>query len=230
MSVPATATVNATGVVTGVATGTTNITYTETDANGCSTTSAPFAVTVTKPVANNITGSANVCITSTAALSSHATGTGALSYNMALSVPATATVNATGVVTGVATGTTNITNTVTDANGCSTTSAPFAVTVTKPVANKITGSANVCMTSTAALSSHATGTGALSYTWASSVPATATVNATGVITGVATGTTNITYTVTDANGCSTTSADFQVTINPLANPSLSGADLICPGD
>ena len=43
---------------------------------------------------------------------------GALSYTWSSSVPATATVNATGVVTGVATGTTNITYTVTDANGC----------------------------------------------------------------------------------------------------------------
>ena len=217
------ATVNNVGIVTaGTTNGTTNITYAVTDANGCSSTSAAFAVTVSKPTASAVTGSSAVCIGSGNTLTSHATGTGTLTYIWSSSNTAVATVSgtvSTTTVTGAGTGTTNITYTVTDGNGCSTTSAAFIVTVTKPTANAITApSTSVCIGSGLTLTSNASGTGTLTYAWSSSNTAVATVSgiaATTTVNGVSAGTANITYTVTDGNGCSATSAVFTVTVNPL---------------
>ena len=232
------ATVTNAGVVTaGTTNGSTVITYTVTDVNGCSATSAGFTVTVTKPVANAITGNATVCIGSGITLASSATGTGTLTYTWNSSNPAAVTVSGTGSTTtavGVAIGTSTITYTVTDGNGCSTTSTGKTITVTKPVANAITGTPSVCIGSGNTLTSHASGTGTLTYTWASSNPAVATVSGTAtttVVNGVSAGTTNITYTVTDGNGCSTTSAPFTVTVNPkpVAGAITAPSTQVCIG-
>ena len=124
------------------------------------------------------------------------------------------------------------------------TSANFLVTVTKPTANVITqasGITSICANETVQLTSNATGTGTLTYTWASSNPARATVSNTGLVSGVATattGTTNITYTVTDGNGCSTTSASYVITVNAAPTGTFTATEtsgttpndnIICPG-
>ncbi len=152
-----------------------------------------------------------------------------------LRIPAIATVNGSGLITPVASGggTTNITYTVTDGNGCtSASSAVHAVTVNPlPVANNIIGATEVCFGSTIDLTEGTAGT----IVWNSSNPAIATVNGSGLITPVASGggTTNITYTVTDGNGCtSASSAVHAVTVNPLLTPSVtigSTATAICTG-
>jgi len=228
-SVPATATVNGSGDVTGVANGTTNISYTVTDATGCSSTSATKSITVTKPLANAISGASAVCIGGTINLTSSATGTATLTYTWNSTNTGVATISSTGVVTGVGVGTTSITYTVTDGNGCSTTSPGRTITVSKPTAGNITGSSAVCVGSAINLASNAAGTATLTYTWISTNTLAATVSATGVVTGVAAGTTDITYTVTDGNGCATTSAIFTVTVNakPVAG-AISGASTVCP--
>ena len=98
-----------------------------------------------------------------------------------------------------------------------------------PVAGAITGANAVCMGSTLSLASNATGTATLTYTWASSDPLKATVDNTGLVTPVAPGTTNITYTVTDGSStaCHVTSAAFAVTVNALPTASAGGSQSIC---
>ena len=170
------------------------------------------------PTAGAITGPATVCIGGTKTLASNATGAAPFTYTWSASPAGVATVNTSGVVTGTGTGSTNITYTVTDANGCSATSANFPVTVTRPTANAITqatGQTAVCKGSTLTLTPNATGTASLSYTWFSSAPGVATINSAGLVTGVIAGTTNITYTVTDGNGCSRTSPLYTITVRPL---------------
>lgn len=177
-------------------------------ANGCR------QVTVNPlPGAGNISGSNTVCITSQITLIPNATGTAPFTYTWASSSSGVVTVTNAGVVTGVVTGSRQITYTVKDANGCSQTSAPFTVTVTKPTAGNITGTeTSLCMDQTIALVSYGSGVAPLTVTWSSSNNAKATVDNNGIVTGVSAGTANITYTVTDANGCSTTSASYAVTI------------------
>ena len=92
--------------------------------------------------------------------------------------------------TTAATGTYNVTITV---DGCTSVAGSTVATVNAlPIAGAITGGNEVCMEGSLALSSNATGTPTLTYAWASSNEATATVDNTGVVTPVAPGTTNIT--------------------------------------
>ena len=184
---------------------TTIYTVTVTDTNGC-TASDDMTYNVNPLPA--ISGLTDVCVGSTITLSS--TGTGG---TWSSSAPGVATVDNSGVVTGVSAGSTNITHT--DANGCI--SLAYAVTVNlKPV---ISGLNEVCEGSTITLSS--TGSGG---TWSSSAPGVATVDNSGVVTGISAGSTNITH--TDANGC--VSLAYAITIDPSPKFSITPLDGDCP--
>ncbi|MRG44598.1 T9SS type B sorting domain-containing protein [Chitinophaga sp. SYP-B3965] len=138
-----------------------------------------------------VTGTAAVCVGNTTTLSSTTPG-GVWSTSDA----AIATVSATGVVSGVTAGSANIIYTVTNGDGCSN-SQQLAVTVNAiPVVPAITGTLNLFQGATTTLS-NTTPAGV----WSSSNTAVATVDGGGVVTGVAGGTADITYTVTNASGC-----------------------------
>src|SRR5213078_2787777 len=201
---PAVATVSNAGVVTGVAAGTSVITYT--DNNGCQRTA-----TVTVNALPTITGTLSVCIGSTTTLTG--SGTPAAVNPWVSATPAVATVSNTGVVTGVAAGTSVIT--YTNNNGCQRTA-----TVTVNVLPTITGTLSVCIGSTTTLTG--SGTPAASSPWISATPAVATVSNAGVVTGVAAGTSVITY--TNNNGCQRTAT---VTVNAL--PTITGTLSVCVG-
>ena len=200
------ATVNvSTGEVTGVTAGTADITYTIN--TGCgSPVSASLTVTVNANVsAGTITGTAVLCAGASTTLNTNGTTGGTWSS----SNTSVATVNAaTGEVTAVAAGTTDITYTV--STGCgSPVSALIAVTVNANVsAGTVSGTSTLCVGSAATLSSSGTTGG----TWSSSNTAVATVDAaTGEVTAVASGTSDIIYTV--SSGCgSPVSSQLQVTV------------------
>src|SRR5690606_32491770 len=120
---------------------------------------------------------------------------------------AIATVNATGVVTGVAPGTATITYTLTNGDGCTGTQTLVVTVNALPVVPAITGTLDLFEGGTTTLS-NTTPDG----TWSSSNSAVATVDAGGVVTGVAGGTADITYTVTTANGC-TSAQTVTVTVD-----------------
>src|SRR5204863_335963 len=178
------ATVSSTGLVTGVAAGTSVITYT--DNNGCSKTA-----TVTVNALPAITGTLNVCAGSTTPLTG--SGTPAASNPWVSSNTSVATVSNTGIVTGVSAGSATIT--YTNNNGCQQTA-----TVTVNALPTITGTLSVC----AGLTTQLTGSGtpAASNPWVSATTSVATVSSTGLVTGVAAGTSVITY--KDNNGCTKT--------------------------
>uniref|UniRef100_UPI00286EA121 Ig-like domain-containing protein n=1 Tax=Flavobacterium sp. TaxID=239 RepID=UPI00286EA121 len=199
---PAIATISNTGVVSGLAAGTTIITYTDT--NGCQDTE-----TITVSTLPVISGTPVACVAATTTLS--ATNTPALTNPWVSSALGIASISNTGVVTGVSAGTTIIT--YTDVNGCQDTQ-----TITINALPVISGTALVCITNTSTLS--ATNTPAVGTAWTSSNPAIATISNTGVVSGLAAGTTIITY--TDVNGCQDTET---VTVNPL--PVISGTPVAC---
>lgn len=121
------------------------------------------------------------------------------------------------VAAGVVAGTYNGTLTVTNASGCTSTGNSFTLTINaKPT---ISGTLGACTGSTTQL----TGSGipALSTPWASSATGIATVNSSGLVTGVTVGSSTITY--TDINGCNNTAS---VIISVV--PSATGAT-ICVG-
>ena len=211
---PSVATVSTSGVVSSVAVGTTVISYTV--SNSCGTAAATMTVNVTSTAsAGTITGTSTDCIGSTITLADATTG-----GTWTSGTTSVATIDASGVVTGVAIGSTIVTYTVT--SSCGTASTTFNVSVTATAdAGTITGSATSCVGSTATLTDAVTG-----GTWSSGTTTVATVDASGVVTGVATGSTIITYTVTSS--CGTASTTFSMTVGSAGSISaITGADSVC---
>ncbi len=202
-SVPATATIGTSGVVNAIAAGTTLISYTL--STGCKRV-ATFNVN-SLPVA--ITGTTNVCAGATTTLSD-ATPGGTWS-----SSAGTATVGpTTGIVTGISAGTATISY-ILSATGCYTTTT----TTVHPLPGAITGASAVCTGLNTLLTSTTPG-----GIWTSSPTGTATIgSSSGIVTGVAAGTVNITYTL--STGCNTVTV---MTVN-ITPPAIIGTTVVCQG-
>ncbi|WP_445905228.1 PKD-like domain-containing protein [Flavobacterium sp.] len=185
------ATVNNSGFVTGIAVGTTIITYT--NSNGCQITA-----TVTVNPLPTITGILNVCVGSTRQLTGSAIAASTNAWTS--SNTSVATVNNSGFVTGISAG--NAIITYTNSNGCQITT-----TVTVNALPTITGTLITCAGSTTQLTGSATA--ATTNAWTSSNISVATVNNSGLVTGVSAGNVIITY--INSNGCQITAT---LTVNP----------------
>lgn len=197
------ATVSGAGLVSGISGGTAPITYTVTS-SGCMAIST---VTI-NPAPNPIAGNTNVCLSGTTTLSDAGSGT------WTSSVPGTASIGLTsGIVTGNATGTATITYTL-PSTGCFRTTS----VVVNPLPGPITGVTSVCPGTSTTLSDGGGGT------WTSSNPSIATINLfSGFVSGIAAGTTVITYTL--STGCIATTT---VTVNP-GPPAIAGPTSVCVG-
>ena len=201
-SIPGTATVDAAGLVTGVAAGTTSIIYT-----GCG---APASVVVTiNPDPAPITGTNVFCQATTVTLNDPtAPGTGTWSS----SAPPVADVTLySGAVTGFSGGTATISYTYL---GCSST---YVVTV-NPKPDAILGALRECQSSAITLTDVITG-----GTWTSGNISVATIDpASGLVIGLIPGTAVITYT----NACGDTTAVDTVKAIP---DTLVGTNFACVG-
>ena len=178
--------------------------------NSCGSVSATAIVTV------NSTGSAGT-ITGPSSVNtgSNITLTDAVSGGAWSASNANATVSA-GVVTGVTAGSVTISYAVT--GGCGPVVATKVITVSTASLPGINGSASICGGGTTTLTDGTTG-----GTWSSSNGAVATIGGTsGIVTGVAAGTTNITYT----QGGAYTTVTFTVNAMPLP---IQGATSECAG-
>ena len=214
------AAVNAiTGVISGITSGVVTISYSYTNALGCSTTTVTTDTVYTVPVAGMISGQSNICVGASALLSSTMPGGVWSSSNNAIS-----TVDASGNVTSVAAGIDTITYTVTNVSGCSS-AVIIADTVSAlPVVSAISGPSSICAGSNITLTNTTPG-GA----WTSGNASVATVSGTtGTVTGVTAGNTTISYTVSSALGCNTT-VTAGVTVNALpVVAAIAGASVVCP--
>jgi trimeric autotransporter adhesin len=197
----AVASVNASGEVTGVSAGTSLISYTL--STGCQKT----AVVTVNALPSSIVGNTTLCQGSTTLLGSATAGGSWSSSDAGVAIIGAGT----GAVIGSNAGFSIITYTL--PTGCYTTTS----LVVNSLPEVITGTATVCAGSTTQLES-LTGGG----TW-SSASSVATVSSTGVVTGVAAGTTTITYTT--GNNCKRSTV---VTVNALPNL-ISGSGSVCPG-
>ena len=200
---PTVATVNAAGLVTAVAAGSAVLTA---SANGRSITAtitvSASSPTLTSITLNPISSALNIGQTVDIAATGHlSNGTTDSPYDSRVtwtsSAPAVATVNSHGVVTAQAAGTATITA---SASGISGTAAitvnagPTLISISLDITSAtLNVGQTVDITSTANWSN---GTSTVPWdshlTWTSSAPSVATVNAGGVVTGVAAGTTTIT--------------------------------------
>ncbi len=194
------ATIDASGVLSGISAGTVTISYTL--PTGCYVTTS----IVVNPMPTAIGGPTALCVGNTITLTDSVSGGTWTSSSTAI---ATVT-GTTGVVSGVSGGAVTITYTL--RGGCYVT---YAVTV-NPLPAAIGGPTSVCVGSTITIT-ESTGGG----TWSSSNTAKATIDATGVVTGVASGTATMTYTL--ATGCYITAT---ITVNPLP-ASIGGPSTVC---
>ncbi len=190
-----------TGMVSGIAAGTTTITFAL--ATGCL---AVKSITV-NPLPSPIKGITNVCVSQTD------TFTDATAGGKWSSPYPSVVIDTVGIVTGISSGTATITYTL--STGCIATK-PITV---NPVPSVITGTGNICIGLTTTLHDDTTGGNWYSPDLSISIGA-----GTGIATGIAIGTATVSYTL--FTGCYATTT---VTVNPLP-PSIKGITKVCAGD
>ena len=196
-----------------------NIIYTFTSTFGC-VSSAIYPFTVNPyPVIAPITGVTNECVGASSALADGTVGGGWSSSDVTI-----ATVDGLGNVTGVAGGVVTITYSVTSGAGCTAIAVTSDTVNTMPLPTAITGTMTVCEGSATALSNTTLG-----GTWSSNDITIATVDATGVVTGVLAGTDIIMYTVTNSCGSVTDSATITVNATPVVSPIIGTTSTSCVG-
>ncbi len=216
----AVASVNASGVVSGVAAGSATITATS---EGQSGTSAITVTVATVPVASvTVTpSSATILVGATVQLTatpkdSAGNPLSGTTVTWASSGTAVATVSASGLVTGKTAGSATITATAGGKSGTAAVTVapvPVASVTVAPSSATILVGATVQLTATPKDSAGNLLSGR-TVTWSTSVPAVATVSSSGVVTGVATGSAAITATSEGKNG---TSAITVVTPPPVTS-------------
>ena len=196
-----------------------NYVVTVTDANGC-TASTNQAVTVWNLPTPVITGNNSICSGTQTTLSAgnysaYQWSTGATTDSIAVSNGA------------------NYIVTVTDVNGCSGTSAPFALTINQLPTAIISGSTAICIGQSTSLQIQFTGTAPYSYRYSDGTSVSAILNSNNsaaqilVTPGI---TTDYTLTqVNDANCTGNVSGVARVVVNPLPQPVISGSAGECDG-
>src|SRR5690554_3915919 len=207
---PSVATIDNTGLLTGISGGTTTVVYTET-ASGCSSSASAGNITVNASPIVTIPAGGNVCEGATLNLSPSTGGTW-LSSNASV-----ASVTNAGIVTGIAQGTAvmTFTNTTT---GCTSSAAAGTITVntlptiTVPTDNLICEGASLNLEPS------------IGGTWSSNDVSIATITNNGVVTGVNQGTTEMIFTNT-ATGCSSIASAGTVNVN--AGPILTIGEIVC---
>jgi len=193
------ATIDAGGLLYGMAAGSTMVTYTT--GIGCISVRA---VTI-NPLPAPITGSIDVCAGGSVSYVSDATPGGVWTSLMV-------TVSPTGLVTAASAGMASITYAL--PTGCYRTT----MLNVNPLPVNITGTMNACVGASAQLSNGTSG----GY-WSTFSTSLATVSALGLVTGLSAGTAVISY--TNASGCTVTAL---FTVHPLP-PAIIGPGIVCEG-
>jgi uncharacterized protein YjdB len=226
-----TATVNSSGVVTGVAAGSATI---KADDSGVSGTAAitviagpppaPVVTTVTvAPTSASIVAGATTTLQATVKDQNGNVMTGQ-TVTWSTNNPAAASVNSSGVVTGVAAGSATITATSSGKSGTSSitvTAAPLVVTTVTvaPTSASIVAGATTTLQATVKDQNGNVMTGQ-TVIWSTNNPAAATVNSSGVVTGVVAGSATITATSAGKSGTSS------ITVTALPPPPPPGGTLL----
>ncbi len=208
--------VGSAGTITGVNGGTALITYSVTNVCGTDYITHPIIVKPF-PTAGLITGAGSLCVGDTALLSNPVSGGNWMSAN-----PSVVSVSSSGEIIGLAPGATLILYILT--NSCGSVSATKSVTVNPiPVSGTISGASTLCAGNTTLYSSTEPG-----GSWSSSYTPVATVGSSGLVSGIAAGTTTISYVV--ANSCGSAFTTATLTVNPTPDAgAIAGASTVCAG-
>ncbi|MFZ1703296.1 MAG: Ig-like domain-containing protein [Saprospiraceae bacterium] len=207
---PSVATVNSTGLVTGLSSGTVQFIFTSTQ--GCAADPTDLIIINSKPFIS-LPGSSSICVGTTTQLNPSTVGT------WVSSKPSVASVTSGGLVTGLTSGTARFvyTNTTT---GCVSDSSSLVTINPAPSVGRL-GADQICIGQTSQLFPTAGGT------WLSLTPSIATISNGGLVTGIGAGTGNFTFTQS-SSGCQST-LNGSVTILPRPSTNLNGPPSICIG-
>jgi large repetitive protein len=178
-----------------------NVTVTVTDGNLCSATSATVSITVNPlPSQPTITSSGNATICAGESIDLTSSSAQDYSWNPGPGNTQTISVTQAG----------SYTVTITDLNGCTSTSLPFNVNVNQPLQATITGDNAYCQGSSANLAASA----GVSWFWSNGQSSqNISVSQSGSYTVI----------ITDANNCTSLSAPFIVSELPTPNPVVTPA-------
>lgn len=217
----AVASISSTGVVTGIAVGNTIITYSYTNNNGCSnssnaTISVEAATSPTQSPTITASGNTGFCMGDSVILTSSENNGNQWYKDGAIIANATAktyTAKASGSYTVVVN---------------SVSSAVTTITINPlPVVNPISGATQVNVGASITLTNTTSG-----GSWQSSNINIATINGSGIVNGLAIGTTTVVYSLTNSNGCTqTVSTTITVVAAPIIIPTISsnGITNFCAG-
>ncbi len=239
----AAATVNSSGVVTGVAAGSATITATSSGKSGTSSITvtavpppAPVVTTVTvAPTPASIVAGSTTTLQATVKDQNSNVMTGQ-TVTWSTSNASAATVNSSGVVTGVAAGSATITATSSGVSGTSAITvtsgpppAPVVTTVTvAPTSASVVAGSTTTLQATVKDQNGNVITGQ-TVTWSTNNAAAATVNSSGVVTGIAAGSATITATSSGKSGTSSITVTAvppvvtTVTVAPTSASVVAGA-------
>lgn len=203
----AVATVNSSGVVTGVGTGTATITASSEGVSGTASitvTGAPVATVTVAPTTATVVAGQTTTLTATLKDANGNTLTGR-TITWSSGTPSVAVVSATGVVTGVAAGTATITATSEGKSGSAT------ITVTQPAISKIlvtpanqqVKEGNTLQLTATAYDAQNNVIPGVTFTWTSSNTNRATVSSTGLVTARNDGNVTITASAGGKSGSTT---------------------------
>ena len=224
-SAPGIATVDGTGLVTGVAAGSATITATSEGKSGSSAitvTAMPVASVAVSPSSAGALVGATVQLTATALDKKGHSLTGC-AFAWTSSASEVATVSASGLVTGVAVGSATITATCEGQSGTSAITVnpiPVASVAVSPASAAVGVGATVQLTATP-LDANGNPLTGRSVTWTSSAPSVATVDGTGLVTGVATGPATITGASEGKSGSSAITVSVPVATVTVSPPSAT---------
>ena len=175
----------------------------------------------------SVTGTTPICINATANYNANGVVLGGGTGGWSSDNNAIATVNSSGLVTAVSAGTCNIIYTITGCTG--TPSAQQMVTVSPDASiSGVTGTTPLCIGATATYNTSNVIMGGGTGAWSSDNMNIATVNSSGLVTGISAGTTYIVYSITGCGGA--VSEKQLVNILPDANiGSVTGTSPISVG-
>ena len=205
------ATITSGGLATGVAAGTTNVTA------AMSGISATAALTVTAKTVTSIAvspGSTSVSVsqtqqfTATATYSDNSTANVTSTATWTTGSASVATINSAGLATGVAAGSTTVQAALSGVSGSATltvtATAVTSIAVTPSTASFAMGSTQQ-FTATATYSDGSTGNVTTTSAWAAANTAVAIIDSSGLATGVASGSTSVTATLSGVSGSASVS-------------------------
>ncbi len=204
------ATVNNTGLVTGVAPGTAVFYFTEISTGCISLATTPITVNI--PPTISLSGPSSLCAGFMTNVLPSSGGVWTSSN------PSIASVTNSGTVTGVSNGVAQMN--FTSGNGCVSTS-PILINVNGKPSITLNGSASICVGSNTSFLPSAGGV------WVSNNPTIATISNSGLVTAISPGTATFTFTDNNTNCISLTSTSIVVNGRPSVN--ISGSNSICVG-